>query len=185
MQLRIAVVRLPRISNFDDFQPLEHEPEVEVRFVETPAQLSNADLVILPGSKSTVADLAWLRASGIDRAVVECARRGEPILGVCGGYQMLGLSIEDPHGVESSERSTPGLGLLAVRTRFASDKLTAQVRARVIEGSFLAAAASSGEELSAYEIHMGVMESAGDSVAPFQILAQWAGGVGLRRSGER
>ena len=130
MRLEIAVVRLPRISNFDDFQPLEHEPEVVVRFVETPQYLSNADLVILPGSKSTVADLAWLRASGIDRAVVERARRGEPILGVCGGYQMLGNSIEDPHGVESSQCSTPGLGLLAVRTRFARDKLTAQLRLR-------------------------------------------------------
>ena len=107
-RLEIAVVRLPRISNFDDFQPLEHEPEVVVRFVETPARLANADLVILPGSKSTVADLAWLRATGIDRAVAERARRGEPILGVCGGYQMLGQSIEDPHGVESSQRSTPG-----------------------------------------------------------------------------
>jgi len=169
-RLRIAVVRLPRISNFDDFQPLEHEPEVEVRFVDTPHQMTNADLLILPGSKSTVADLAWIRANGIDRAVIERARQGEPILGICGGYQMLGRSIEDPHGVESSRDHTPGLGLLAVRTRFARDKVTAQVRARVGENSFLARA--SGEELSAYEIHMGLIETAADIDAPFEILAR-------------
>ncbi len=171
-QQGIAVVRLPRISNFDDFQPLEHEPDVVVRFVETPGQLIHADLVIIPGSKSTVADLAWMRATGFDRAIIERARRGEPILGVCGGYQMLGYSIEDPHGVESTERSTPGLGLLAVRTRFARDKLTAQVRARVNADSFLARAAASDGELSAYEIHMGVMAADREIAAPFQIVAR-------------
>ncbi|HTY56572.1 MAG TPA: cobyric acid synthase [Candidatus Binataceae bacterium] len=169
-ELRIAIVRYPRISNFDDFQPLEHEPGVDVRFVDAPHELANADLVILPGSKSTVADLEWLRQSGIDRVVLERARRGDPILGVCGGYQMLGKSIEDPDGVESPRPSTPGLGLLPVCTRFARDKLTAQVRARVNQDCFVAHASS--EELSAYEIHMGRAEPIGDSAAPFEILSR-------------
>jgi adenosylcobyric acid synthase len=170
-RLRIAVVRLPRISNFDDFQPLEHEPGVSVSYVQTPRELVDADLVILPGSKSTVADLNWLRANGFDRGLIERAMRAQPILGVCGGYQMLGQTIEDPHGVESSERVTTGLGLLAVRTCFARDKVTARVRARVRADSFLVEAACGGE-LAAYEIHMGQIHHAGDAAAPFQILSR-------------
>ncbi len=170
-ELDIAVVRLPRISNYDDFQPLEHEPEVVVRFVETPGELSGADLVILPGSKSTAADLAWLRTSGIGEAIVERARRGEPVLGICGGCQMLGQALDDPDGVESPVRVTPGLGVLAIRTRFAREKLTAQVSARVFGDSFLTGRAS-GEELEAYEIHMGMIEPVGEIVGAFRILSR-------------
>ena len=186
MRLEIAVVRLPRISNFDDFQPLEHEPEVVVRYVETPRQLSDADLVILPGSKSTVADLAWLRASGIDRAVVERAHRGEPILGVCGGYQMLGQSIEDPHGVESPERSTPGLGLLrrpnALRVG-QTDRTGARSRPpRFVPGPrrrLGRRAVSLRDSYGADGTRWRDRRSVSDS------LPQWSASVGLRRSGER
>ena len=96
----VAVVRLPRISNYDDFDPLEREAGVSVRFVERADELKPADLVMLPGSKSTVCDLEWLVESGFARLVEARARRGDPVLGVCGGYQMLGRSIDDPHGVE-------------------------------------------------------------------------------------
>lgn len=172
-ELDIAVVRLPRISNYDDFQPLEHEPDVVLRFVERPQELSGADLVILPGSKSTAADLAWLRASGIGEAVVERARRGEPVLGICGGCQMLGQALDDPDGVESPVRITPGLGVLAIRTRFAREKLTAQVRARINGESFLTGVGvASGEELEAYEIHMGMIEQVGEVIGAFRILSR-------------
>ncbi len=151
-EVDIAVVRFPRISNYDDFEPLEHEPGVVVRFVDRAEDARGADLVVLPGTKSTLADLAWLRASGIDRVVVERAARGEPVLGVCGGCQMLGGVIEDPFEVESSAREAPGLGLLPIRTRFAREKTTAQVRARAATASFLGADAA---EVQGYEIHMG------------------------------
>ena len=166
-ELDIVVVRLPRISNHDDFAPLEHAAGVVVRFVESASEVPGADLVILPGSKSTVADLAWLRSSGIAAEVVARARRREPVLGVCGGLQMLGESIEDPHGVESGERRTRGLGLLPVRTRFDRTKITAQVRGRARSGCFLTEGVTG--DLTGYEIHMGVVEPTGPVAAPFAV----------------
>lgn len=154
--LEIAVVRLPRISNFDDFAPLEQEPGVRLRFVERPADARGADLLVLPGTKSTLPDLVWLRASGFADEVLSRARRGEPVLGVCGGCQMLGERLEDPHGVESEVRSADGLGLLPLVTRFEREKLTARCRARPVSGGFLAPA--SGAELQGYEIHMGTAQ---------------------------
>jgi len=152
-ELEIAVVLLPRISNYDDFQPLEHEPGVVVRFVETPRELEGADLVILPGTKSTIADLAWLRSAGFAATLVERARRSLPILGVCGGCQILGHRIEDPEGVESSVTSADGLGLLPLSTRFGAEKRTAQVEARAVLSTFLGLASSS--TITGYQIHMG------------------------------
>jgi adenosylcobyric acid synthase len=184
-QLDIAVVRLPRIANYDDVEPLEHEAGVVVRFVDHPADVIGADLVILPGSKNTVADLAWLGTSGIADAVVARARSGEPILGLCGGCQMLGEVIDDPHGVESSAGRVPGLGLLPLATRFARDKRTTQVRARVAGRSFLAGStvlggpvtggASGGaidEPVLGYEIHMGMSEPTRACPAAFEIVAR-------------
>src|SRR5262249_16939699 len=98
----IAVVRSPMIANFDDFEPLAHEPRVAVRLVRRAEDLPRADLVILPGSKSTIADLAWLRRTGLADAIVARAADGGPVLGICGGYQMLGRLVRDPLGVESS-----------------------------------------------------------------------------------
>jgi adenosylcobyric acid synthase len=154
-ELEIAVVRLPRISNHDDLGPLEHEAGVVVRYVTTPEDLATADLAVLPGSKCTVADLRWVRESGVAAAVNSRASRGEPILGICGGCQMLGSEILDPDHVESGAERTVGLELLPVCTRFQREKTTAQVRGRLAAPSFLGAP---GTEVSGYEIHMGRTE---------------------------
>ncbi|HSK57962.1 MAG TPA: cobyric acid synthase [Actinomycetospora sp.] len=116
--LRVAVVRLPRVSNGTDVDALSSEPGVAVRWVTEPSRLADADLVVLPGSKATVADLAWLRAQGLADAVAAHARAGRPVLGVCGGYQMLGHRIHDPQGVETTPGSVDGLGLLDVEVTF-------------------------------------------------------------------
>jgi adenosylcobyric acid synthase len=166
--VRVAVVRLPHLSNYDEFVPLEHEPGVAVRFAEHAAELEGADLVILPGSKTTAADLEWLRASGLAAAVTARAARGEPILGICGGCQMLGHELLDPEGIESGTARAPGLALLPVRTRFARPKITAQVRARTASASFLGEA---GLLTSGYEIHMGRLEPLGGAPA-FTVLSR-------------
>ena len=119
--LRVAVVRLGRISNFTDLDPLAHEPGVAVRFTQSPEEVLEADLAVLPGTKATVDDLVALRASGLDRAILERAKRGLPTLGICGGYQMMGGRISD--GVESRKGEIPGLGLLPVETIFGKEKV--------------------------------------------------------------
>jgi adenosylcobyric acid synthase len=173
-ELDVVVVRLPRISNHDDVAPLEHEAGMVVRFVERAEDVAAADLVILPGSKSTVADLTWLRQSGLSEAIVARAVRGQPVLGICGGCQMLGHAVLDPEGVESSSRFTAGLGLLPLTTRFAARKTTAQVRARAASASFLAAPEDG--ELEGYEIHMGEVSHVDEGGAPprpaFTLLAR-------------
>ena len=143
--LRVAVVRFPRISNFTDVDALAVEPNVDVRFVDGPDAVHEADLVVLPGSRATLDDLAWLRERGLEGALVERHRGGEPILGICGGFQMLGEHLADPESVESgSAASAVGLGVLPVRTRFAREKSLGRPR-----GSAL------GEEVSGYEVHHG------------------------------
>ncbi|HUR12893.1 MAG TPA: cobyric acid synthase [Mycobacteriales bacterium] len=119
--LRVSVIRLPRLSNWTDVDALRSEPGVLVRFVTTPEELADADLVVLPGTRQTVADLAWLRSRGLADAL---ARREGPLLGICGGYQMLGARIEDD--VESGAGAVDGLGLLPVRTVFAREKVLAR-----------------------------------------------------------
>jgi adenosylcobyric acid synthase len=166
----IAVVRLPRISNFDDFEPLAREPGVHVRFARTPAELAAADAIVLPGSKSTIADLQWLRARGLASAISAAAGEGRAVIGVCGGYQMLGHAIRDPEHVESQADTTPGLGLLPVVTTFAATKTTVRVRAAVTAdaGPFAGAA---GGEVAAYEIHAG--RTGGDAAPrPFVVVSR-------------
>jgi adenosylcobyric acid synthase len=143
--LRVAVVRLPRISNFTDTDALAAEPGVLVRFATSPADLADADLVVLPGSRATVADLAWLRDRGLAAAVAERARAGRPVLGICGGYQMLAGQIDDP--VESGRGTVDGLGLLPVRVRFGAEKILGRPRGRAL-----------GAPVAGYEIHHGVAE---------------------------
>src|SRR5665213_736282 len=150
--LKIRVIQFPRISNFDDFQPLERESAVDLQFIEKPENAADADLLILPGTKSTAADLQWLRARGFERLLQDRVQKGLPVLGVCGGYQMLGETIEDPNQVESKEISISGLGLLPITTRFEKEKVTAQVEASVMEGSSLG---TKGLMVKTYEIHMG------------------------------
>ena len=171
-QIDIAVIKLPRISNYDDFLALEHEDGVTVRFVEEPREMAGADLAIIPGSKSTIADLGWLHESGFALAIVDRAREGGLIAGICGGCQMLGEGIDDPHRVESDEASARGLGLLPIVTRFAKTKLTAQVRVRVKSSSILSGADIVADEISAYEIHMGNVERTAGSSAPFRIVSR-------------
>jgi adenosylcobyric acid synthase len=146
--LRIAVIRLPRISNFTDADALALEPGVLVRFVSSPAALNDADLVILPGTKATVADLAWLRARGLDSALAARAAAGRPVLGICGGYQMLGTVIHD--AVESRAGTVCGLGLLPVQTTFAPAKTLR--RPRGYAGS---------TPVAGYEIHHGTVDVRG------------------------
>jgi adenosylcobyric acid synthase len=171
-QIDIAVIRVPRISNYDDVEPLEHEPGVVVRFAERADEARGADLVILPGSKNTAADLAWLRATGIADVVAARARDREPVLGLCGGCQMLGEVIEDPDGVESTETRVAGLGLLPLRTRFQRSKTVAQVVARGAASSFLTANLLGAMECSGYEIHMGLVEPTGACPSPFEIVSR-------------
>ncbi|MGH3456988.1 cobyric acid synthase [Aeromicrobium sp.] len=122
--LRVAVVRLPRISNFTDVDALGIEPDVDVSFVSEPHAMAGADLVVLPGTRATLADLAWLRSRGLDLAVLDHADAGRPVLGICGGFQMLGRTISDPDGVEGVRGAeTAGLGLLDVTTTFDADKV--------------------------------------------------------------
>ncbi len=153
-QIDIVVIRLPHISNFDDFDPLRAEADVVVRFVDRVEALGQPDLIILPGTKTTTADLKFLRARGLAGRVVELAHRGVPALGICGGYQMLGLAIHDPSGVESDEPEVEGLGLLPVTTTFAEDKQTVRARACIQADQGLLANAR-GLEVVGYEIHMG------------------------------
>jgi adenosylcobyric acid synthase len=159
-RIDVAVPRLPRIANFDDLEPLAAEPGVSVRFVTTPAGLDGADLVVLPGSKAAMPDLAWLRERGLAAAIIAAAGRGRPVLGVCGGYQMLGRRLHDPDGVESPLRDVAGLGLLPVETTFRTVKTTARVRARVEDAARLFPALA-GREVDAYEIHAGMTRVAG------------------------
>ncbi|HYX61337.1 MAG TPA: cobyric acid synthase [Streptosporangiaceae bacterium] len=143
--LRVAVVRLPRISNFTDVDALAAEPGVLVRFATSPADLADADLVVLPGSRATVSDLAWLRDRGLAAAVTERARVGRPVLGICGGYQMLAGQIEDE--VESRRGVVDGLGLLPVRVRFGAEKILGRPRGTAL-----------GAPVAGYEIHHGIAE---------------------------
>jgi adenosylcobyric acid synthase len=162
-EIEIAVVRLPHIANFDDVMSLEHEPGVCVRFVDEARDLAEADLVVVPGSKSTMADLRWLREQGLDGALRERAAAGGYTVGVCGGCQMLGERIEDPEGAESTDATEmDGVGLLPLRTRFASEKRTARVVARVHRGSFFAGEIASEARIAGYEIHMGRTETSGE-----------------------
>jgi adenosylcobyric acid synthase len=120
--VRVAVVRLPRISNFTDVDALGLEPDVDVRFVSSPRELSGADLVIVPGTRGTIADLEWLHSRGLDVAVAEHAKRGGALLGICGGAQMLGKTIDDTAGIEGVGTRVDGLGIVDLATVFTSDK---------------------------------------------------------------
>ncbi len=166
--LDVAVVRLPRIANFDDFDPLRREPGVRLRYVASAADLGAPDLVVLPGSKSTIADLAWLRERGLAEAIVARRHAGAGVIGICGGYQMLGRRLLDPGGVESSAGEAEGLGLLPVTTRFEAHKETHQVRAQVARAQGMLAGCA-GAEATGYEIHMGRTEGEGGT-APFRLL---------------
>jgi len=152
-QVEIAVLRTPRISNFTDFDPFESEPDVHMRYVGRDNSLGEPDMVIIPGSKNTIEDLKYLKQTGLAGEIVRLARRGVPVVGICGGFQMLGTELSDPDRTESAVESMSGLGLLDMKTIFARDKVTSQVRARVSGAGELLGGYTG--ELVGYEIHMG------------------------------
>ncbi|GIJ34873.1 cobyric acid synthase [Micromonospora sediminimaris] len=161
--LDVAVLRLPRISNATDVEALATEPGVRVRLTVEPAELAAADLVVLPGSKSTVADLAWLRETGLADAVTAHVAAGRPVLGICGGYQMLARAIHDP--VESRQGTVPGLGLLPIEITFDHTKIVRPAR-----GS-----AAADLPVHGYEIHHGYVSTADPQLTP---LLRDTGGAG-------
>jgi adenosylcobyric acid synthase len=152
--LDIAVVRLPRISNFTDFDPIKREAGVRLRFVSGGEPLGTPDLVILPGSKNTIEDLLFLEETGKAREIAQLASQGVPVIGICGGFQMLGREVRDPEGVEARVEAARGLGLLKVATVMRPEKATYQCEAEVIgHGPLLESCR--GEKIRGYEIHMG------------------------------
>ena len=152
--LDIVVVRLPKISNFTDFEALDFEPDAGVRYVRTVAELGSPDLIILPGSKNTTEDLLYLKESGLETAIVRKNKAGTPVIGICGGYQMLGQRVEDPDHTESSMDGLAGIGLLPTTTVFLADKITRQVSVRARHNNLLSVDYT-GDQLTGYEIHMG------------------------------
>jgi adenosylcobyric acid synthase len=156
--IRIVVVRLRYISNFTDFDPLAQEPDVDLIYSIDPSHIENADMVILPGSKNTVKDLLLLKERGIDKSIRRASDKGIPIMGMCGGYQMLGTRILDPLHVESGHGEVQGLGLLDIETLFEKEKITCQAEAEIVasaEFGMRNAEWNCAEKLKGYEIHMG------------------------------
>lgn len=152
-KLDIAVIRLPRISNFDDFDALASAPGVRLRYVDSASQLHGQHAAILPGTKSTVADLQWLRQTGIAARLVQHVHEGGRLAGICGGYQMLGRTVRDPERVESRDETTPGLDLLPTETIFAPGKETHQTEGEIIDDRHCPGVAN--RRVTGYEIHMG------------------------------
>jgi adenosylcobyric acid synthase len=163
--VKIGVVRLPHISNYTDFDPLEQEPTVTLRYLDHRDDLADLDMLILPGTKNTISDLLYLKETGLFHRIQAYAVAGGRVVGICGGYQILGQEIRDPLGVEGDSRTEPGLGLLPAVTTMAGDKTTTQVEARWPER--LGAGV-----LSAYEIHMGVSEPRGAGEPAFEIISR-------------
>lgn len=158
----IAVIRLPRISNFTDFSAFECFEEVSLRYVSSPGQLSNPDMILLPGSKNTIEDLLWMRQSGMEAKILQHAAKGKIVFGICGGYQMLGETIQDPEGMEHKGQ-VRGMGLLPINTIFQKQK----TRTRVV-GNFGKVdgilKSLTGVAVEGYEIHMGITEIMGNGV---------------------
>ena len=147
------MIRLPKISNFTDFNPFEGVEEVSLRYVSRPADLKEPDIIILPGSKSTIEDMMWLRETGMEAKIKRHASQGKIVIGVCGGYQMLGEAIHDPEGVEH-QGSTAGMGLLPVETTFQPEKTRTRVQGMFHNvGGRLQGL--TGVAFEGYEIHMG------------------------------
>lgn len=156
-KIDIAVIRLPHIANFDDFDPLAAAPSVSLRYVRSCDQLGRPSVVILPGTKNTIGDLQWLRDTGLAARIEQLAASGTAIVGICGGYQMLGTRIDNPHRLESGVEHAAGLGLLNVSTNFEAEKQTCQVQLQIIDEAVVTGMV--GQWLSGYEIHNGQTNS--------------------------
>lgn len=160
-KVNVAIVLLKHISNFTDFNVLERNPGVNLFYTDNPDALLSADIVIIPGSKSTLSDLSELRRNGLAKAIVSARDNGKTVIGICGGYQIMGIEVSDPDGVEGSLRSLPGLGLLPVKTVLFGSKVTRQV-----SFSFL----GENKPCNGYEIHMGRTETEGKATSLNTIL---------------
>jgi len=154
-RLAVGVVRLPHLSNYTDFLPLEQDPRVTLQYLDSRAGLEGLDLLILPGTKNTISDLSYLKETGLAARIKEYAHRGGRVLGICGGYQILGQEVRDPLGMEGEPRFEGGLGLLPVVTTLAGEKITTQVQAQVV------GLPGRGLTVAGYEIHLGVTEAQG------------------------
>lgn len=162
----VVVIRLPHISNFDEFDALENEPDLTLRYVGDDATLGTPDLIIIPGTKTTVRDLEFLHVSGLAASIIGLAGQGTPVIGICGGYQMLGRRIFDPLRVESEQEMVQGLDLLPLETVFEEQKNTRRVTGRVLASRGLLGSCQ-GRSISGYEIHMG--RSRGEAEPAFEI----------------
>lgn len=166
-EIDIAIIHLPHIANFDEFDLLKQEANVRVRFVQRGEEFGSPDAVILPGTKTTLADLAWLRESGLEMLIKQAAQQGVAVVGICGGYQMLGASLADPLGIEGASGShAAGLDLLPLRTEFLDAKQTHQAAMEL----------ASGEIVHGYEIHAGIT-TLEDSASPLGMIVERSGQV--------
>jgi len=165
VKIKIVVVRLQYIANFTDFDPFLYEPDVEIVYSRNTAEIGNADMVIIPGSKNTIKDLTFLKESHLDESIKQAFSKGIQIMGMCGGYQMLGEKIYDPHGIESPHKEVDGLGLLDIETTFDKTKVTSQVEAEILGFGDWGLGISKETNprpltpnplLKGYEIHMGI-----------------------------
>ena len=155
------MIKLPHIANFDDFDALASEPSVALRFVTEPGELGRPDVIILPGTKATLADLAWLKDRGFDDGIRWLARMGTAVVGICGGFQMLGETIDDPKGVEGAGGRAEGLGLLRASTVFEENKKVSPRRGRTGASLGGRLASLAGIGIEGYEIHSGATKIVG------------------------
>jgi cobyric acid synthase CobQ len=171
----IAVIRLPRLSNFTDFNALEYIDGVNVRYVGAPSEVGDPDMIIIPGTKNTMADLQWLRESGMETAVLRFRSTRKPIFGVCGGYQILGQSLSDPQNVEHGGNMS-GLGLLPHHTVFEDEKVTTESEGILsdVGGIFQEL---SGQSFKGYEIHMGVSETDKNIISEGNVYGTYIHGI--------
>ena len=170
-RVEIAVIALPHIANFDEFDPLARMDNVELRYVRTPAQFGNPDIVIIPGTKTTVADLEFIRRSEIETIIRSHILRGKTLIGICGGLQMLGKWIHDPDGIESDRSAVQGLGILDIETRFLPSKTTNLTNARIVANQGILAGAN-GMNVSGYEIHVGASNATTDTAKAIESAAE-------------
>ena len=166
--IKIAVIQTPKISNFTDFDALSREDDVNLYYVREGEAIGDVDLILLPGSKNTTEDMLYLRRSGMEEAIKKAHAENIPIIGICGGYQMLGEKISDPYHTESNNDSVEGLCLLPMETIFAEKKLTSQVKAKCLDWQFLGEKLAV-DDLVGYEIHMGETRFTKECKHPFTI----------------
>jgi len=167
-QINIAVVRLPHISNFTDFAPLARIPNISLHYLSKPRPLEKYDIVFLPGSKNVRADLEWIRDVGWDAGLLHYLNRGGRLGGICGGYQMLGTAILDPHGIEGVPGKTKGLGLLDLHTTLEKEKVLSRSKGFWLDNE---------KTVEGYEIHMGITERTGN--VPYMVRIQERNGVAV------